>query len=98
LIFVHLASARISADFEYGTHPAQRPIVLCVCIGMIAGVLYLFAALVVRNIPCSKTLLAWAIAAGFIMRAVLMNSTPILEDDYYRYLWDGAVTASGLVH
>ncbi len=96
MILVHLAIARISADFEYGTHPAQRPIVLCVCIGMIAGVLYLFAALAVRKIPYSKTLLAWAIAAGFIMRAVLMNSTPILEDDYYRYLWDGAVTASGI--
>ncbi len=26
----------------------------------------------------------------------LFDSTPILEDDYYRYLWDGAVTASGM--
>ena len=29
------------------------------------------------------------------MRATLFFSTPILEDDYYRYLWDGAVTANG---
>jgi hypothetical protein len=25
----------------------------------------------------------------------MLHSTPILEDDYYRYLWDGAVTSNG---
>ncbi len=32
---------------------------------------------------------------GLAMRLALFNSTPIFEDDYYRYLWDGAVTANG---
>ncbi len=33
--------------------------------------------------------------AGLIARLVLLPTTPILEDDHYRYLWDGAVTAAG---
>jgi hypothetical protein len=41
--------------------------------------------------------LLWAmLAAGLAMRLVLFASEPVLEDDYQRYLWDGAVTANGL--
>jgi hypothetical protein len=29
------------------------------------------------------------------MRLVAVFSTPVLEDDYYRYLWDGAVAVNG---
>jgi hypothetical protein len=35
-------------------------------------------------------------AAGFIARAIQFAGTPIIEDDYQRYLWDGATTAHGL--
>lgn len=41
--------------------------------------------------------LLWAmLAAGLAMRLVLFASEPALEDDYQRYLWDGAVAAHGL--
>jgi hypothetical protein len=40
--------------------------------------------------------MAWIIAVGLLARGIFFFSTPILEDDYYRYLWDGAVTASGI--
>jgi hypothetical protein len=33
---------------------------------------------------------------GILMRLTMVFSTPILEDDFYRYLWDGAVTANGI--
>jgi hypothetical protein len=39
--------------------------------------------------------LAIALIAGLVARLILFASEPILEDDYNRYLWDGAVTASG---
>lgn len=40
---------------------------------------------------------AWAmLGAGLAMRLILFASEPALEDDYQRYLWDGAVTANGL--
>jgi alpha-1,6-mannosyltransferase len=32
---------------------------------------------------------------GLGLRVALLWSTPALEDDYYRYLWDGGVIASG---
>jgi alpha-1,6-mannosyltransferase len=65
-----------------------------------AGALVLSLLLLV---PVSATLrrgtarvLLWAIlAAGLVMRLVLFASEPALEDDYQRYLWDGAVTAHG---
>lgn len=33
---------------------------------------------------------------GFIARALLLFSEPVLEDDYHRYLWDGGVLAHGV--
>jgi hypothetical protein len=33
--------------------------------------------------------------SGILFRILMLHSTPILEDDYYRYLWDGAVTSNG---
>lgn len=46
--------------------------------------------------PRAKTLLVIMIATGFALRLALLASEPVLEDDYQRYLWDGAVTAHGL--
>lgn len=43
-----------------------------------------------------RNLVLWIFAAGMAMRILMMFSTPILEDDYYRYLWDGAVSSHGL--
>jgi alpha-1,6-mannosyltransferase len=34
-----------------------------------------------------------ALALGFLVRALLLFSEPALEDDYYRYLWEGALSA-----
>jgi alpha-1,6-mannosyltransferase len=43
----------------------------------------------------ARRLLAFVVVVGFALRAVLFVTEPILEDDYYRYLWDGGVTAHG---
>lgn len=39
--------------------------------------------------------LALVVLVGLGLRVLVLWSTPALEDDYYRYLWDGGVTASG---
>lgn len=36
-----------------------------------------------------------ALALGLVSRLALFHSEPILETDYYRYLWDGAVLSEG---
>ncbi|NNF78194.1 MAG: DUF2029 domain-containing protein [Rhizobiales bacterium] len=42
-----------------------------------------------------KSLLTFIVVAGLLMRFVQFGGEPVLEDDYNRYLWDGAVTVSG---
>jgi hypothetical protein len=96
LIILHLAVARLSQYFEYGGNPLERPIRLLVGAQLSAGAIYLFAVLRIRNASHGKVMLLWIILVGFALRAALLFSTPILEDDYYRYLWDGAVVAGGM--
>lgn len=40
--------------------------------------------------------IAALIAIAVLNRVILLNSTPILENDYLRYLWDGRVLAHGI--
>ena len=40
-------------------------------------------------------ILVLIVAGGVLLRVLLLWSTPALEDDFYRYLWDGGVTAHG---
>ena len=42
-----------------------------------------------------KQLLIFIVAVGLVLRALMFLVQPVLEDDYYRYLWDGGVTARG---
>lgn len=66
-------------------------------LGIAAGVVWLGWAVVVwRRRQSARGALLWIGLVGLAMRAALFAAPPILEDDYYRYLWDGAVTASGL--
>ncbi len=66
-----------------------------------AGVLYLALPVIIRAstqipAPSVRQLLWLILGVGLAMRLVLFASEPALEDDYQRYLWDGAVTAHGL--
>jgi hypothetical protein len=42
-----------------------------------------------------RRLLALVVGVGLALRLAMFLVNPVLEDDYHRYLWDGAVTASG---
>jgi hypothetical protein len=41
-------------------------------------------------------MLVGILVIGALFRIGTLPSTPILEDDFYRYLWDGALTANGI--
>jgi hypothetical protein len=62
---------------------------------MAAGVGW-FALLILfrRETPQSKTILTGFLLLGVILRVLFFGSQPIYENDYKRYLWDGAVTAA----
>ena len=93
--------AFISQRFGYEIDVTDMP-VLTVTAGFVAaGLAFGFALprLVQRSGSLStrqaQIIFAVMLCAGLAARLILFASTPVLEDDYQRYLWDGAVSASG---
>ncbi len=84
-------SGRFSAFPE---KTAEMPVAFVVVLLCMAAVLYLVA---IRTGEKSGGEISFSavFAIGLLMRAAGLVSHPVLEDDYFRYLWDGAVTASG---
>ncbi|TQV80637.1 glycosyltransferase 87 family protein [Denitrobaculum tricleocarpae] len=75
------------------------PIFWLVGIGMTGGVIYLMlCGYILRWGDKDQGIgyaLIWLLLVGLAMRLLMLPSTPMLENDYFRYLWDGAVTAAG---
>ena len=42
----------------------------------------------------SRTPIAWVMALALVLRLVAIQASPLLEDDHFRYLWDGMRTAT----
>lgn len=66
-----------------------------------AGVAYMALLPVIRaslRLPSAarKHLLALMVAIGVGLRLMVFFGEPALEDDYYRYMWEGALTANGI--
>ena len=90
---LHVGLLHLSAEFLYVRRNIELPITLLVGILVVSGIVYLVA--VVRRPPDSKPMWIWITLVGLVMRGTLFVSTPMLEDDFFRYLWDGAVLAHG---
>jgi len=85
-------SPAFSPDIPATDYPYERFVFLMV----LAGMAYLFLIEGIVHTHAKKQVLLWVLFLGVTMRLAAIASTPILEDDYHRYLWDGAVTAIGL--
>jgi len=90
------ALAWLGRSFTSASMDAEAAAFWLVSFSVPAALVYLFELR--SSTPKSPTKMAipWIIATGFAMRAIVMTAPPSLEDDYYRYLWDGAVTAHRL--
>ncbi len=92
----------LSSQFGYDRDVADMPVLLLAASLVAMG--FAFAALLPGMCQRSaqlatahqRQLLAIVIGAGLIARLVMFASEPLLEDDYQRYLFDGAVTSAGL--
>ncbi|MBI1383789.1 MAG: DUF2029 domain-containing protein [Rhizobiales bacterium] len=88
--------------FGYDHLVLSMPIRPMVGVLVAVGAGYLLVALTFPRVVGSlgraaqRRLLAACIAFGLLLRLALCFTEPILEDDYQRYLWDGAATAHGL--
>ncbi|MDH3579893.1 MAG: glycosyltransferase 87 family protein [Hyphomicrobiales bacterium] len=90
-----------SPRFGYDVVVRDMPVFWLTAGLMAAGALFLVLPWLVRKSETlgtarTSTLLTFIVGAGLVMRLILFASEPVLEDDYQRYLWDGAVSAHGL--
>jgi len=87
----------ISDEFVLGTDTFSHPYKSFVAMLIFAGLVWMCLIPLFKHLkkPLGKTLWAF-VFLGIVFRAMFLGSTPIYEDDWNRYLWDGAVTAQGI--
>ncbi len=85
----------ISSRFDYEFENIDKPIIVLVVLLMAAGAAYLWVVWRFEEGPPGRGLFGWVFLLGLSMRVAFLGSAPILEDDAYRYLWDGGVVAKG---
>ncbi len=93
LVALIAAMAWLSPRLAHGLN--DRPITLYTALLFAAGAVFLAWLAALRSIHTDRRVLLGLILLGLLMRGAAWPSTPILESDYFRYLWDGAVTAEG---
>lgn len=72
-----------------------HPVTWLVAIGVIAGGIFLLMPGAVDRLETSRNMLISMVLVGLASRLILFGSEPLLEIDYFRYMWDGAVLAAG---
>ena len=95
LIGAHLALLWLSFRFEAAVDPTFLPVFPLSALLVAAGLLYLSLFWVAGRFAATRGLVLWMLFVGLALRLLLLPSPPIFEDDFYRYLWDGGVTAQG---
>lgn len=91
LLVQHLFLRILSEHFYYETALVHAPIVWFVGTQVVAGLLFLSLFWLIPRLVVTRETLIGMVIFGLLLRLVLFDSIPILEDDFYRYLWDGAV-------
>ena len=95
LLVIVAALAVVSFGFPYGMTIDETPLAAYVTTALVAGGVWaLLPRFIKRSDQRGISVLA-VVLIGLAMRGAMFLSLPVLEDDSYRYLWDGAVTANG---
>lgn len=93
-----LALRYIAPDFAYDNRVVDMPVLQMVVPYCLCG-LFFFLVMpgLIKSTPgeTARNILLFVIITGIVMRLLSVGVPAIIEDDFYRYLWDGAVTAAG---
>ena len=84
----------VSPSLTYDAKPDTVNKILFVSQRILIGILFFLAIININKLPLKESWIAWIIFTGLFARIILIPYAPILEDDFYRYMWDGAVTAN----
>ncbi len=95
LVIFHLLLVHLSPYLGDGASRPGGAILSLVSIEVAAGAVYLALVWRMPDLEPGPHLLAWILLVGLVMRLIMLDSTPMLAGDYYRYLWDGAMVAHG---
>lgn len=87
--------AVLSPRLTFEAQPGHGSVLLYVGARVLMGAVVVGGLLLIRHLPPSRRWIGWMLAVGAAARAALVPASPVLENDYNRYLWDGAVVASG---
>ncbi|MEL6569389.1 MAG: glycosyltransferase 87 family protein [Pseudomonadota bacterium] len=91
-----LGLAVLSSAFPYGAAIADTPWAAYVVLGTLSGAVFLWMVSSLPSQAPTQRLLIVIFLAGLAARLAMFGSTPVFEDDWYRYLWDGAAVANGI--
>lgn len=95
IVAMGLGVLLLSRWFDYDRAVADKPIESAVLLLVAAGLAFVLLARVILAGRSPARLLTAGIAAGFLLRLAMLASLPIMETDFYRYLWDGGVSVAG---
>ena len=95
LLLQQLFVILIDERFIYEVDISRAPVIAYVLSQVFAGLVFLFLLRLIPRLTASTGLILFTLLIGLLLRLFLFNSQPIMEIDFYRYLWDGAVTANG---
>jgi len=95
-LLAYLGMAWLSQEFVHGQGHRQRPIGLFVVVYLIVWGFAMLALRQTRRLSHDRLGMGVIVSFAVLFRLTLLFSQPIQEDDFYRYLWDGKVVASGL--
>jgi hypothetical protein len=86
----------LTPAFQNSRLTTDHPVIALSVALIIAGVAWVGIILTLRKTRLSgKSVLALFLLLGLALRLMFFGSTPVYENDYKRYLWDGSVVASG---
>lgn len=87
----------ISNDFAYSQNWASYPTIRNVIAMLLVGSAYLVICRFLHlRPPLTSTQLLMLCCLGALARMLFLGSTPIYEDDFYRYFFDGQLIKTGL--
>ena len=96
LLLIFLVIYFLSPPFEYGSN-VKRPTLMVVGLLLLSSVVAFFALInAIKISMSSRQLLLLIVGIALSTRLVALFTCPILEIDYYRYMWDGRVAAAGV--
>ncbi|MBI1349427.1 DUF2029 domain-containing protein [bacterium] len=87
---------RLSLQFENASALTEAPILRVTGFLLSAAMVHFAAVAMIPRTHAVRWIFAWIFAVGMLMRIGMFWSSPILEDDHFRYRWEGALVASGL--